>query len=291
MSPQIGVAKGIPSGVELTYRCNNNCVFCFYHEIKNLDEMPLHEAMESILRLKESGYKVIRLRGGEPTTYSKLDELLRFIKEEGLKVAMTTNCSKFDTAFSRKMRDFGLITVYTSLHGHTPRIHESITRRKGSFAETVAGIKNLLKLGVAVETNTTICSLNYDTFPEIAHFLCNEFDSLFSCRFSYLYLGNNQKLSDLLVDFTTLRPELEKAISIIEKEGKKFFIEKAPICAAPRYSSYFKAEKFVSDINYKPHICGQCAYFKDKYCVGVSRHYLEKFGEEGLIPLIKTKKK
>jgi MoaA/NifB/PqqE/SkfB family radical SAM enzyme len=65
----------------------------------------------------------------------------------------------------------GLQSVNTSLHGHTPEIHDSLTRTPGSYAEAIAAVQNLASLHVPIVVNTTINRQNYTHLIDIARLL------------------------------------------------------------------------------------------------------------------------
>ena len=62
------------------------------------------------------------------------------------------------------------------------------------------------------------------------------------------------------------------------------FMEKLPVCGAPKYHLDFKPEDYVIKANKKPLICSSCKYYNNNYCIGVSPTYLRLYGEKDLIP-------
>ncbi|MBU4449766.1 MAG: glutamate racemase, partial [Actinobacteria bacterium] len=60
-----------------------------------------------------------------------------------------------------------------SIHGHTPELHDSLTRSKGSFEQTKQGIKNLIELAQPISTNTVVVKQNYKYLAKITEFLSN----------------------------------------------------------------------------------------------------------------------
>ena len=281
----ISNVHGYPGGIDLTFECNNNCVFCFNNYKRGRPCMPLEEAKQKADEIRAQGKKIVRLCGSEPTLYPFLEDLAAHIFAAGGKFALSTNCRRFaDASLALRLKNLGLTSVYTSVHGHTPELLESITGAPGSFNEIMTGIQNLISAGVAVETNTTICSLNYPQLPQIARFICGRFPKIFRSRFSYLYLKNNENLKHLLVPLDEARLHLEAALDIIREAGKDYLVEKGPRCLAPHYENFFKAESFVSEINQKPEVCGNCQYANSPGCVGVSAQYLERFSQRGIVP-------
>lgn len=278
-------------GITLTYKCNNNCVFCYDHEKrKQVTDMPLEQAKSEVLRLKNKGQKVISLRGSEPTIYAHLLELLQFIKDQGLKFRLTTNARVFYYEdFTKTLTSMGLVSVYTSLHSYLPEVHDNLTRAPESFTQTSTGIKNLLKYGVEVETNTTIVKQNVNHLKDVAQFFSEEFKNLYKARFSFLYhrgVGVNLKIwSRLMPTLSETREHITEAMDTFRKNKIYSFIEKLPVCGAPKYCKDFKPEDYVIRANKKPAKCFSCKYYHNDYCVGISPIYLKLYGEKDLMPL------
>ncbi len=74
--------------LEVTYRCANKCRICFHRDKrdKHIDDMPLELALHSITEARQTGVRRMRLTGGEPLLYPHCLELLKNIRNAGLKV-------------------------------------------------------------------------------------------------------------------------------------------------------------------------------------------------------------
>lgn len=85
----------ISASLYLTYKCQLNCYFCYFKD-KRLDknkskELNLLEWKDIILQLKSNNISYISLLGGEPTLFSEIDELLKFLENENMITTITTN--------------------------------------------------------------------------------------------------------------------------------------------------------------------------------------------------------
>src|SRR6185369_795872 len=68
----------------------------------------------------------------------------------------------------------GMNRFYISIHGHTKKLHEGLTRTPDSFEQTVAGLDNVTKLkrfGVELHTSTVVTDRNLPHLLEIYRFL------------------------------------------------------------------------------------------------------------------------
>ncbi|MFY1110219.1 MAG: radical SAM protein [Methanosarcinaceae archaeon] len=84
---------------QITSRCNYNCKFCSVHkscneiskELRSLEQV--HDLLEGIKKIDFNGLKVecLNLIGGDPLLHPLFDEILKFARESGFSVWVTTN--------------------------------------------------------------------------------------------------------------------------------------------------------------------------------------------------------
>jgi MoaA/NifB/PqqE/SkfB family radical SAM enzyme len=146
--------------INLTYECHNDCRFCAVG-----DRQRRHGNLRRYARLlrdyQRRGVAALDLDGGEPTLYPGFFALVGLARRLGYKhITVTSNGrSLADRAQAARLLLSGLTELLISLHGHRAGIHEHATRRPGSFAETVSGIRHAVRLRpsrVALGVNTTL---------------------------------------------------------------------------------------------------------------------------------------
>ncbi|MFH1235064.1 MAG: radical SAM protein [Candidatus Diapherotrites archaeon] len=135
--------------VVLGLECNNDCVFCSIDSIK--PKGGLKKTKPEILRLidkaAEADSSMMEFTGGEPTIRSDLPELIAYASKKCRKIWIDTNGRRLkDKAFLKKMVLSGANIFGVTLLGTTAKIHDSLTRKKGSFSDTVKGLKNISSL-------------------------------------------------------------------------------------------------------------------------------------------------
>ena len=151
----------------LTYRCNNDCSFCYTGGPKNMPELTEADWIGIIDNLWSNGVPQIVFTGGEPTLREDLVELIEHSKEFVTGVItngrnLARNAKKFDNA--------ELDYVQVSLESHIPTVHDQIVGVQGAWHETMAGIRTALDLGMSVITNTTLTRENLALFPDLIRF-------------------------------------------------------------------------------------------------------------------------
>jgi len=77
--------------IELTYRCNMNCDFCFNKSHISYRELPTKDILKILSKIKEEGIDKIKFTGGEPLLRKDLLQIVKFSKKIGLFVMLNTN--------------------------------------------------------------------------------------------------------------------------------------------------------------------------------------------------------
>ncbi len=279
---ETGAAKGIDTG----NRCNNNCLMCTQLRpsyCKSKVEQKVH-SMEDVKRQVREAAKddAIVFTGGEPTIRKDLFELIEFVKENYPKkrICLLTNGRMLSYKdYGKELEKIGLDEIIIPLHGHNSALHDFVTQTKGSFEQTVQGIKNLRESGLTREIRIVVHKVNYVYLPEIASFIATNFP--FVDRIVFLYfdaIGSgavNKKR--LLVPMKEVAPFLEKAFNELGVLGEKAAIYHFPQCILPegvRKKVYGKTVEMRRICFAKE--CGQCVYFEK--CPGIWKSYKGNFG-------------
>ena len=120
----------------VTNRCDLSCWYCFFYAERAgyVYEPTLEQIRFMIRQLKKQGkVMAVQLTGGEPTLRDDLVEIVKLLKEEGVRhVQLNTHGIKFAqlwfergpeyaVEYARKLREAGVNTVYLSFDGVTPR--------------------------------------------------------------------------------------------------------------------------------------------------------------------------
>lgn len=109
--------------------------------------------------------------GGEPLLRDDLEELAAYARDQGLRTNLITNGSLATADRAASLRAAGIETAQVSLESPDLEVHDALVSRKGGFERTVAGIANLLKAGISVQTNTTLTTLNRESLARLPSFL------------------------------------------------------------------------------------------------------------------------
>ncbi len=183
----------------LTFACQNNCVHCYAGGPHKTDELTTEQWKAVIDRLHQIGVFILTFTGGEPTLREDLPELLRYAQDKGMVTGLITNGRRLkDKEYVKTLEQTGLDFVQITLESHKAEIHDFITGTKGSWKETVAGIKNVIPTKIYATTNTTLSQHNASEFLETINFIKELGLAGFGCN-SLIYAGKANEISDKFV--------------------------------------------------------------------------------------------
>ena len=140
--------------IELTERCNNNCLHCSVNLPAGDIEARAFEwtAVRWKALLTEAadlGCLVVRLTGGEPLLRDDFEGIYLHARKLGLRVMLFTNATLMTPRLARLLKDVPpLEAVEVSVYGMKEETYEAVTRVPGSFATFRRGLGLLLEHGV-----------------------------------------------------------------------------------------------------------------------------------------------
>ena len=147
--------------VELTYRCNLNCSFCYNDTA--LKGIPLTAAQyfRFFEDLNELGTLNLTLTGGEPLAHPEFFALGRRARELGFVVRVKSNAHALRGKLAQRMKDeVDPFLIEVSLHGASAETHERQTRVPGSFSRLIANLRDARALGLRIKVNTPLTLWN-----------------------------------------------------------------------------------------------------------------------------------
>jgi radical SAM protein with 4Fe4S-binding SPASM domain len=190
----------------LTFKCQNDCVHCYAGGPHETPELTTVQWKTVIDKLSDIGVFIFTLTGGEPTLREDLPALIQYAQNKGIVTGLITNGRKLkDTSFVKTLEEAGLDFMQVTLESHKPQIHDSITNSKGSWKETVAGIRNAAQSQMYVSTNTTLNKQNEADFLTTIDFIKGLEVNAFGCN-SLIYSG---KASAASQEFALTTEELK----------------------------------------------------------------------------------
>jgi len=202
-----------------TRTCNLRCVHCYAQsEAKRYEgEMTTAEGKAMIDDLAAFGAPVLLFSGGEPTVRPDLVELMRYAKDAGMRVVISTNGTLITPEMAARFAEVGLSYVGVSLDGGR-ETHDHFRGMEGSFDKAIQGIRNSKAAGIKVGLRMTINKLNWRDIDEIFDIMESE-DINRACFYHLVYTGRGSALMDEDLDHA----ETRRAVRLIMDRTRSWF--------------------------------------------------------------------
>jgi radical SAM protein with 4Fe4S-binding SPASM domain len=156
------IAERLPDGVmiELTYRCNYRCPFCYVDHGAAPKELNLSDWLRILEEMREAGTTHVTLTGGEPLLYRDCLRVLRRAKELGFLTAFFSNGSLINLAVAEELIAIRPGIISFTVYGAEAGSYEAYTGRPGSFKCFLNAVEMLQSGGCEIE-------LKWNATPEL----------------------------------------------------------------------------------------------------------------------------
>jgi radical SAM protein with 4Fe4S-binding SPASM domain len=224
--------------MELTERCNNNCIHCYINlpatdrhaQKRELSTDEIREILQEAISL---GCLTVRFTGGEPLLREDFEDLYILARKLGLRVALLTNATLFNPALTRVFtRTPPLIPIEITLYGMTSTSYEAITRVAGSFEAAWEGIHLLLEHKVPFVVKSALLPPNSTEIEEFESWAATipwmDTSPSYTLFFN-LRARRDSKQRNQLINGFRLSPE--KVTAFLSKGQEKYLSEMRDFCA------------------------------------------------------------
>jgi len=158
--------------MELTERCNNNCIHCCinqpaYGQAAREKELSTDNIQEILKEAALLGCLTVRFTGGEPLLRDDFEKLYLFARKQGLKVLLFTNATLITPYLAEiftRIPPLELIEI--TVYGMKEESYESVTRAPGSFKAAWRGINLLLEKKVPFVVKSALLPPNREEVEE-----------------------------------------------------------------------------------------------------------------------------
>ena len=178
-APPGSMANCSPTGiapvlqVHPTRLCNIACAHCYSGSGPTVrGELPLRLLSDCVDAAAELGYRQLSVSGGEPLLYSSLPVLLARARETGMLTTVTTNGMLLTPRRWKPLA--GLVDVLAISIDGTPEEHDTIRRREGAFARTVANLEVARAWGGPFGFIFTLTQYNVDSLEFVVRLAAAE---------------------------------------------------------------------------------------------------------------------
>jgi radical SAM protein with 4Fe4S-binding SPASM domain len=137
--------------IELTERCNNNCIHCSIcrpegDESLKKRELPSGALKDILSQAAGLGALTVRFTGGEPLLRDDFEDIYVSARKLGMRVILFTNARLITRRIAELLsRIPPLERIEVSVYGMSGQSYEYVTRAKGSYKEFLKGVDLLLE--------------------------------------------------------------------------------------------------------------------------------------------------
>lgn len=159
-----------------TKRCNLFCKHCYREsgpEVESPDELNTFEAKKLMDQIKQAGFKLLILSGGEPLLRPDIFEIATYANKIGLRPVLGSNGTLITMDIANKLVESGVTGIAISLDSVSSEYHDKFRNSAGAWDKAVIGMKNSLAAGLRVQVNTTLTETNFDQFGDIVDFIAD----------------------------------------------------------------------------------------------------------------------
>lgn len=147
--------------LELTYRCNLDCFFCYNDKAATGKPLSLKQYVQLFDDLAEMQVLFVALTGGEPLLHPEFFAIGRAARERGFAIRIKSGGHGLRGKVAQRLkREVNPMRVELSLHGATAEVHERQTRVKGSFEQLELGIGEMKTLDLRPSLVSTLTCWN-----------------------------------------------------------------------------------------------------------------------------------
>jgi MoaA/NifB/PqqE/SkfB family radical SAM enzyme len=161
-----------PVGIklELTYRCNLSCPFCYTDSPARTREQAADLSDDEWRRVVDEslGLGVVEavVTGGEPLLRRALTlETIERLSAAGVGVTLNTNGWFVEDGTADRLAAFPGLQANVSIDGATPELHDSVRGLAGSWERSVRAVDRLLRRGVVVRAIHVVTPANERWLP------------------------------------------------------------------------------------------------------------------------------
>ena len=162
----------VVGGIELTTRCNLNCIHCYVSDDErkgrhNRKELSTRQWMDLIDQVADAGCLFLLFTGGETLLRPDFYDIYRHACRNGLLVTVFTNGTMVTDRIIEAFDAYPPHSIEISLYGATAATYEAVTGVAGSFEKAMHGIYRLKDRGFRLKLKTVVLTINFDELEKI----------------------------------------------------------------------------------------------------------------------------
>jgi len=162
----------LSASIELTERCNLNCVHCYINQPANCQsakarEMSTEQVKFVLDQMAEAGTLFLMITGGEVLLRPDFKDIYLYAKRLGFIITVFTNGTMVTPEIADLFAKARPHLIEITLDGASAETFEAVTQVKGSFKQCLKGIRLLAERKLSLYLKTVVLTLNRDELLDI----------------------------------------------------------------------------------------------------------------------------
>ena len=224
--------------IELTERCNNDCMHCCINRPANdasalAREMTTEQVKEILRQAADRGCMQVRFTGGEPLLRPDWKALYIYARRLGMKVLLFTNARLITADLADMLASVPpLETIEITVYGMHQESYEAVTRSPGSFAQFRHGVQLLLERKVPFLVKSVLLPQNKHEMDEFEAWAREIPWMTTSPSYTMTFdLGSRRDDEGRNARIKSLRPSPVEVLAQVSRNPKKYQREMAEFAA------------------------------------------------------------
>lgn len=296
-------------------RCMNRCTFCNGSGQNKPEQEIFEKAIEDVSYHIRNGIKKIEISGGDPGQFSRIAEVVDFIRKNGCdEVQLSTHGRTLKNEnLVKSLKLAGITAIKIPIYGSNDIIHNRSAQYGlvlgNAYEDTIEGIKNCVKYNIPIIGQTLLNQYNKEDILNVIQLYINlvpkELLRTIAIGIAFISQVDYSYTAEWFLPLKDMKPYIQYIFNNIEKLSRQVNINflDIPYCVLGKYDKMFTnpLENFpnlgkhdVEKLNRSeqsskiPHYrikshfaeCKQCAL--ENICGGISVNELKMFGFWGL---------
>lgn len=251
----------------VTAKCNSNCIMCPSPDVSR--QKGGSTSVDTLIEIAKhipTDTPHLTITGGEPFMIGK--DIFRFIaylrdKFEYTEFLFLTNgrifaLESYVQRFVETVPASSIVAI--PIHGSREKIHDSITQTRGSFEQTIRGIKNLLKAGIHIELRIVVSKMNENDICNIARLICDELSGIDYVSIMAMEMTGSARINveKVWITYREAAKKIEEAVMLLLENEIDVKLYNFPLCTVKR-EFWTLCEKSISPDKVRyAEICDTC---------------------------------
>lgn len=155
--------------IDLTYRCNNNCLHCWLWRPTNApeqkDELTFDEIKNIVDQARAMGTRRWSISGGEPMLRPDFPEIFEYITSKAISYSLNTNGTLITPAIAQQLKRKGNKMI--ALYGATAETYDKVTRHPGGFEMAMRGFRYMQEAGAGFTVQLIPMKANWHEWEQM----------------------------------------------------------------------------------------------------------------------------